>query len=55
MVLDTRGLGSAAAVGRLAEHEQRSVVTAILRRELGVMTLSAIVIVGLLARAATTG
>jgi hypothetical protein len=55
MILDTRGIEAAADVGRLPEDEQRSIVTAILRRELGVMTLAAIVIVGLLARAATTG
>ena len=55
MVLDARGLDSAAAVGELPEAKQRSVVTAILRREMGVMTLSALVVVGLLARAAGTG
>lgn len=55
MVLDARGLRSAAAVGELPEAEQRSIVVAILRRELGVMTLAALVIVGLLARAAGTG
>jgi hypothetical protein len=54
MVLDTRGLGSAQAVGQLPEREQQSVVVAILRREVGVMTLSALVVVGLLARAAGT-
>jgi hypothetical protein len=55
MVLDTRGHESAAAVGKLPEDQQRSVVVAILRREVGVMTLSALVVVGLLARAAGTG
>jgi hypothetical protein len=54
MVLDARGFESAAAVGKLPESEQRSVVTAILLREMGVMTLSAIVVVVLLARAAGT-
>ena len=55
MVLDARGYESAQAVGQLPEAEQRSVVVAILRREVGVMTLSALVVVGLLARAAGTG
>jgi len=55
MVLDTRGFESSAAVGELPPDEQRSVVTATLRREVGVMTLSALVVVGLLARAAATG
>ena len=54
-VLDARGLQDAAAVGRLDEGGQRSVVTAILRRELGVMTVTALVIAGLLVRAATSG
>ncbi len=36
-VLDARGLENAAAVGELDPAGQRSVVTAILRRELGVM------------------
>ena len=54
MVLDARGLESAQAVGRLPEEEQQSVVTAVMRREVGVMTLSALVVVGLLARAAGT-
>jgi hypothetical protein len=55
MVLDSQGFESAAAVGALPDDQQRSVVTTILRRELGVMTLSALVVVGLLARAAGTG
>ena len=55
MVLDARGYESAQAVGQLPEREQRAVVVAILRREVGVMTLSALVVVGLLARAAGTG
>ena len=53
-VLDARGLEDAQAVGRLEESGQRSVVTAILRRELGVMALAALVIAGLLVRAATS-
>lgn len=54
MVLDARGYESARAVGELPEDEQRSVVVSILRREVGVMALSALVVVGLLARAAGT-
>jgi hypothetical protein len=54
-VLDARGLQDAKAVGRLDEAGQRSVVTAILRRELGAMALAALVIAGLLVRAATSG
>jgi hypothetical protein len=53
-VLAARGLPDAQAVGRLDEAGQRSVVTAILRRELGVMALAALVIAGLLVRAATS-
>jgi hypothetical protein len=55
MVLDARGFESAAAVGELPADEQQAVVTSILLRELGVMTLSALVNVVLLARAAGTG
>ena len=51
-VLDARGLEDAEAVGRLPEDEQRSVVVAVLRRELGVMTLAALFIAGLAVRAA---
>jgi hypothetical protein len=50
-VLDTRGLEDAEAVGRLDEEGQRSVVLAILRRELGVMALAAIVVAFLALRA----
>jgi hypothetical protein len=53
-VLYSRGHESAASVGKLPENEQRAIVTAILQRELGVMTLGAIVIVVLLSRAAGT-
>jgi hypothetical protein len=53
-VLAARDLPDAQAVGRLDEAGQRSVVTAILRRELGVMALAALVIAGLLVRAATS-
>jgi hypothetical protein len=55
MVLESRGYESAQQVGELPEEEQRSIVVGILRREVGVMTLSALVVVGLLARAAGTG
>ncbi|MEA2321126.1 MAG: hypothetical protein QOD81_976 [Solirubrobacteraceae bacterium] len=53
-VLDTRGLDDAAAVGRLDEPGQQSVVRAILRRELGVVTIAAAVIAFLALRAAGT-
>jgi len=42
-VLDARGLEDAEAVGELDEQGQRSVVLAILRREMGVITLAAFV------------
>jgi len=54
MVLDARGYESAQQVGELPEDEQQSIVVGILHREVGVMTLSALVVVGLLARAAGT-
>lgn len=54
MVLDSKGHESAQAVGRLPEAEQRSIVVTILRREVGVMTLAALVVVVLLVRAAGT-
>jgi hypothetical protein len=50
-VLDARDLPDAEAVGRLDEAGQRSVVLAILRRELGVMALAAIVVAFLALRA----
>jgi len=53
-ILDQRGLEDAAAVGRLPEEEQRGVVAAIMRRELGVMALSALVVVFPALRAAGT-
>jgi hypothetical protein len=53
MVLDTRGLQDAQAVGALPKDEQRAIVVAIMRREIGTMTLAALVVVVLLARAAT--
>jgi hypothetical protein len=53
-ILDQRGLEGAAAVGGLPEPEQESLVAAIVRREVGVMALSAIVVVFLALRAAGT-
>jgi len=53
-ILDQRGLEHADAVGRLAEVEQRGIVNEIVRREIGVMTLSAVVVVFLTLRAAST-
>jgi hypothetical protein len=54
MILDARGFESASEVGALPEDEQQRVVVAIVQREVGVMTLAALVIVVLLARAAGT-
>jgi hypothetical protein len=54
MVLDAHGFESTAAVGELPEEEQRGLVMTVLRREVGVMALSAVVVVVLLARAAAT-
>jgi len=53
-ILDQRELAGAQAVGELPEHEQREVVAAIVRREMGVMALSALVVVFLALRAAET-
>jgi hypothetical protein len=53
-VLERLGLPDAAAVRGLAEDRQRSVVVAILRREMGVMALAAAVIVFLALRALDT-
>ncbi len=53
-VLASRDLEDAQAVGRLAEAEQRSVVVAILRREMGVMAAAALVVCFLALRAAGT-
>jgi hypothetical protein len=54
MILASRGFESSAEVGELGAEEQQSVVLSILRRELGVMTLAALVIAALAARAAMT-
>jgi len=50
-VLAARDLPDAQAVGKLPPAEQRSVVTAILRREMGVMAASALVVAALAFRA----
>jgi hypothetical protein len=50
-VLDQRDLGSSADVARLPEPEQHSIVRAIVRREIGVMAASALVIATLGLRA----
>ena len=50
-VLDGRGLEDASAVGELPETDQRSIVVAILRREMGVIALSLAVVSGLALRA----
>jgi hypothetical protein len=53
-VLDHRGLEGAAEVGSLPESEQQSLVGEVLRRELGVMAISAYVVAVLALRAAST-
>ncbi len=53
-ILDQRGLDDAEAVGALPEDDQRRIVAAIVRRETGVMALSALVVVFLALRAAST-
>jgi hypothetical protein len=50
-VLENREIPDAQAVGALPEAEQRSVVLAIMRRELGVMVLAALVVALLALRA----
>jgi hypothetical protein len=51
-VLEQRDLPDAQAVGALPESEQRSVVLAVVRREIGVMALAALVVTFLALRAA---
>jgi len=53
-ILDQRGLPDAGAVGALPERDQQLVVAEIVRRETGVMALSALVVVFLAVRAAFT-
>ena len=50
-VLENREIPDAQAVGALPEAEQRSVVLAIMRRELGVMAAAALVVALLALRA----
>jgi hypothetical protein len=53
-ILDQRGLADAQAVGTLPDSEQHAVVAAIVTREMGIMALSALVVVFLALRAAGT-
>jgi hypothetical protein len=53
-ILEQRGLPNAQAVGTLPEPEQRTLVAAVVRREVGVMACSALVVVFLALRAAGT-
>jgi len=53
-ILDQRGLPDAQAVGALPESEQHQVVAEVVRREIGVMACSALVVVFLALRAAGT-
>jgi hypothetical protein len=53
-ILDQQGLADAQEVGQLAQAQQQGVVSAILRREMGVMALSALVVVFLVVRAIST-
>ena len=50
-LLDKRDLESGADVAKLPEAEQRAFITAVLRRELGVMATSAFIVAVLAARA----
>jgi hypothetical protein len=53
-ILDQREIPNAQAVGELPEDEQKEIVALIVRREMGVMALSALVVVFLALRAAET-
>jgi len=53
-ILDQRALPDAQAVGALPKEQQLEVVAEIVRREVGVMALSALVVAFLLLRAAST-
>ncbi|HWJ51202.1 MAG TPA: hypothetical protein VNR42_09285 [Solirubrobacteraceae bacterium] len=53
-ILDQRGLADAQAVGALPEVEQHEIVAEVVRREIGVMACSALVVVFLALRAAGT-
>jgi hypothetical protein len=52
-ILEGRGFASSQEVGELAPEEQRVVVMSIVRREVGVMTISCFVVVLLALRAAS--
>jgi hypothetical protein len=52
MVLDKRGFLTSADVGQMPESDQKAIVLAVVRREIGVMTLSALVTLVLIVRAA---
>jgi hypothetical protein len=52
MTLDKRGFLTPKDVGKLSKDEQQEIVVAIVRREIGVMTLSVLVTLVLVARAA---
>jgi hypothetical protein len=53
-ILDQRGLRDAAAVGSLPEGDQHALAEDVMRREIGVMATSALVVVFLALRAAGT-
>lgn len=53
-ILDRRDLADAQAVGTLADADQQTVVAEIVAREMGIMALSALVVVFLALRAAGT-
>ncbi len=53
-ILDQREIPNAQAVGDLSEEDQQQIVALIVRREMGVMCLSALVVVFLALRAAET-
>ena len=53
-ILDQREIPNAQAVGELPEDEQKEIVALIVRREMGIMALSALVVVFLALRAAET-
>ncbi len=53
-ILDQHGLPDADAVGKLDEREQREIINEVVRREIGVMVLSSLVVVFLALRAAST-
>jgi hypothetical protein len=52
-ILEPASIEDAKAVGGLPADTQREIVLSIMRREIGAMTLSALVVTALLARAAT--